>query len=133
MIITNLAASAYEGETDIAIALENIVAKMPNFVRTYQPRIPNPANPAEDYADKWSKDARLEKSFWEWYYAVKSDLARLPALLGGQTLQGDVEKMFDVTLTQTELQRLGANRSPSVVVKPAHTLVIPSAVRPWGR
>jgi hypothetical protein len=33
MIITNLAAQAYGGERDLAEALQNIVEKMPNFVR----------------------------------------------------------------------------------------------------
>ena len=83
MVITNLAAQAYEGETDLAVSLQNIVAKMPEFVRSEKPQVPNPANPAEDYADKWAKDARLEKSFWEWHSALRADMAKLLAFLRG--------------------------------------------------
>jgi len=43
MIITNLAAHAYEGELDLYAALTNIVEKMPYFVRSERPRIPNPS------------------------------------------------------------------------------------------
>jgi hypothetical protein len=63
MIITNLAARAYRGETDIGSALRNIVETMPTFINAVRPRVPNPADPAEDYADKWRLDPRLEKSF----------------------------------------------------------------------
>lgn len=133
MIITNLASHAYEGETDIGIALVNIVEKMPNFVRPNRPRVPNPADLAEDYADKWSRDARLEKSFWEWYYTVKRDVTRLPKLLGEASLKREIGTMFDVELTQPELRAFGANGTMPTTTKAAPALVIPSAAKPWGQ
>ena len=59
MIITNLAAQAYGGENDIWMATSNILERMPGFVRSTRPRVPNPADPAEDYADKWTKNPDL--------------------------------------------------------------------------
>lgn len=134
MIITNLAAHAYDGEGDIALALTNIVNKMPDFVRAERPRVPNPADPAEDYADKWSRDPRLEKSFWEWYYTVQRDLETLGGLVGTAKLPGETERVFDVTLTRDEQRMLGVGSSPgpSVVVKPAPVLAMPAATKPWG-
>jgi hypothetical protein len=55
--------------------LRYIVTRMHEFVRPEYPRIPNPADPAEDYADKWRKDLSLEDNFWKWLSQVKSDLA----------------------------------------------------------
>lgn len=52
IIIPNLAANAYDGETDLASALGNTIEKMPRFVRDQRPRVRNLADPAEDYADK---------------------------------------------------------------------------------
>ena len=98
MIITNLAAHAYAGESDLFEALTNIAEKMPQFVRSERPRIPNPANPAEDYADKWSLDPRLERSFWQWHTQVRADLKRLPAFVAGDTLREDIERTFGVVL-----------------------------------
>ena len=134
MIITNLAATAYEGETDIGLALTNILGRMADLVRPSRPRVPNPADPAEDYADKWSKDPRLEKSFWQWYYAAQNDLTRLTKVLGTSGLADDVEKIFNVGLTQEE-QQLLAWRKPNgvpAIVKAAPALVIPTAPKPWG-
>lgn len=132
MIITNLAAHAYAGETDLVVALTNIVELMPDFVRSERPRVPNPANPAEDYADKWSHDPRLEKSFWDWYYALRGDLARLPGLLGTPALSRELTAAFAVNLTQSERALFGGGGSSPTVVTHAPAVVIPSASKPWG-
>jgi hypothetical protein len=135
MIITNLAARAYRGEGTIAEALANIVELMPTFVRNDRPRVPNPADPAEDYADKWARDSRREKNFWQWHEAVKSDLSQLAIALGGTRLSRSVEQLFDVTLSAVELRSLQPHGAPSAptVVRAAPVLVIPSAPKPWGR
>jgi hypothetical protein len=83
MILTNLATHACNGEADIFTAVTGTVDRIPTFIRSGRPRIPNPADPAEDYADKWAKDARLEQNSWTWHTQVKADLAVLPDLLCG--------------------------------------------------
>lgn len=134
MIITNLAARAYEGEATIAEAIANILDKMPMFIQNNRPRVPNPADPAEDYADKWASNPRLEKNFWEWYYAAKTDLSRLASELDRFSLSREVANVFSVTLTQPELRSLHGNVPASVpaVARAAPTLIIPSAPKPWG-
>jgi hypothetical protein len=134
MIITNLAAHAYAGESDLHTALTNIVEKMPHFVRSERPRIPNPANPVEDYADKWSLDPKLERCFWQWHTQVRADLKRLPTFVTGETLAKDVERTFGVLLGEEELRPFAVERvwrAPAIVRAPA--LVIPASTpRPWG-
>ena len=63
MILTNLAGHAYNGEADVNLAARGILSRMLDFVHAERPRVPNPTHPAEDYADKWSKDARFELNF----------------------------------------------------------------------
>jgi hypothetical protein len=135
MIITNLAARAYEGEADIGLALRNIVEKMPTFINPQKPRIPNPADPAEDYADKWRRDPRLEKSFWEWHAAVRSDIARLPAAIEDGSVKSLAKSAFRINLSDGELRQLTPTSSGTVaaVARIAPALHIPSAPRPWGR
>ncbi len=53
VIITTLAAKAYNGETDLASALINILSRMDDYINGAVPLVPNPVNPAEDFADKW--------------------------------------------------------------------------------
>lgn len=134
MIITNLAAHAYAGEPDILSALTNIVDKMPQFVRPNWPRVPNPADPAEDYADKWTKDHLLESNFWAWLTQAKSDIAMLPTILRGNNLFSAVRRTFRVELTEHELRQFDARviRPVSVAIRTAPVLSIPSAPRPWG-
>lgn len=133
MIITNLAARAYEGEADLGTALTNIVARMGTFVRAGQPRVPNPADPAEDYADKWSRDARLETNFWKWHAAVTADVARLPEILCGNALEREVRGIFRVDLTENELRQFVPRpTSTPAVPRVTPALIIPSAPRPWG-
>ena len=93
MILTNLATHSYNGESDIFTAVRGIVDRMPSFIRAGRPRVPNPADPAEDYADKWSRDPKLEQNFWSWHMQAKADLARLPDLLRGDRLAASVRQM----------------------------------------
>jgi hypothetical protein len=134
MIITNLAALAYQGEPDLFAALSNIVEKMPKFVRTDRPRLPNPANPAEDYADKWSLDPSLERSFWRWHTQVRADLKKLADSVGGETLGDLIARTFGVVLSEEHLQPFGGgpdSRPPAIVRSPV--LSIPTSTpRPWG-
>lgn len=135
MIITNLAAHAYDGEDDLGTALTNIVSGMGKFVQSSRPRVPNPADPAEDYADKWSRDAFLETNFWNWHAAITADVARLPNMLRGNALERGIRDVFHVDLTQDELRsfeprRTGGETATSWAAAPS--LIIPSAPRPWG-
>lgn len=133
MIITNLAACVYEGEIDLGAALTGIVEKMPGLVRAKRPRVPNPANPLEDYADKWSRDPRLEKSFFEWIGQARRDLEDLAKALDDGNVAGLVKLRFDVKLTDAERRRFGdgGGRGPRIVTA-APTLLVPNAPRPWG-
>lgn len=77
IIITTLAARAYQGEADIAEALDMILSNMGNLVNQTSPRVPNPVNPAEDFADRWSDPAsqkhNLEAKFWKWLRQAQLD------------------------------------------------------------
>lgn len=132
MIITNLAANAYDGETDLGVALRSIVDRMLDFVRSQKPRVPNPADPAEDYADKWARDQRLEENFWAWYWKLKRDVDALPSVVRGDTVSDWVRERFEVRLTAAEVRDLRPAEVTPVVVKATPTLVIPSGPRPWG-
>jgi hypothetical protein len=134
MIITNLATRAYEGETDIFTSLVQIVDKMPRFVQPDRPRIPNPANPAEDYADKWRLSPELEQNFWLWHSQVRADIAKLPALISSDRLSMEVRRMLGVNLSEEQLKQF-ETRSPAPLSRStpaAPSVVISSAPRPWG-
>lgn len=135
MIITTLAAHSYEGETDVYQALSNIVNKIPGFVRPSNPRIANPVNPAEDFADRWASDVRLERNFWAWHTKVRADLDNCVELLGTRQLPDKVQKLFDVSLTSqhlNELTKIGAVTT-SAAKTAAPLIHVSSAPKPWRR
>ena len=136
MIITNLAAYAYAGEADVLSALTNIVEQMPQYVNPTKPRVPNPADPAEDYADKWAMDPVLEDNFWLWHTQVKIDIARLPAVIAGNRLVSEVRSTFRVELTPEEIGRFKPDDRaaiPAIVqTAPALHIATATAPRPWG-
>ncbi len=134
MIITTLAAHAYEGEADLYQALSQILVRMPNFVRPSVPRIPNPVNPAEDFADRWRSDPRLEQNFWAWHAQAKADLENLPKFIVDGQLPKAIKKRFDADLTPNQINELTAlaPKSSSSSVRRASSIKIgPSAPKPW--
>jgi hypothetical protein len=130
MIITNLAAHAYQGERDLTDTLRGIVTRMPNFVRSGKPRVPNPTHPAEDYDDKWNRDARLEGAFWEWHQQACVDVEHLSSPLTRFDPKQLVGK-FRFELTK-ELEARLAVGAPAVAASHAAVSTIASAPRPWA-
>ena len=135
MIITNLAGKAYDGEPDLWTALNNIVEKMPDFISTTKPFVPNPADPAEDYADKWSRDPQLKEGFESWHTQVRTDLRKLAEGLGNGEVKTRTKSAFRIELSDREVRELSPSRPEpvAVITSTAPAFHIPSAPRPWGR
>ncbi len=136
MNITTLATHSYNGEDELYQALTNIVEGMPQHVRPTPPRIPNPLNPSEDFADRWARDARYEQNFWAWHRQVKADLAHLPRLCGKVTdAVSTARQKFALELTadmQQQLEAACAVPAPTFVASPPAVQIV-SAPKPWQR
>lgn len=134
MIITTLATHSYSGESGLYEALTNILERMPHFVLQNQPRIPNPVNPKEDFADRWSRDQGFEQNFWAWHRQAKADFANLPKLIGKipETVR-NVRQKFAADLTSEMQQNLDV--TPAVptphIVTAAPTVHITTPPKPW--
>ena len=85
IIITTLAAKAYNGEDNLYDALLRIVSQMPTFIeeRIENGRrvkfVPNPVDNAENFADKWVNEPRKEEMFYKWVDAVRTSVAHMSA------------------------------------------------------
>ena len=135
MIITTLAAHAYGGEQDLYSALTNILEGMPNFVRSQKPRIPNPVNPGEDFAERWARDSKYEDNFRLWHAQVKADLSHLFGIIDERKLANEVGNRLKLDLTDDhvrDLQGMRSSAAPRIVAAPT-VVSIPSASRPWRR
>lgn len=79
IIITTLAAKAYDGEDNIFEAMKNIVQKMPEFIekRNGEDWIPNPVDTAENFADKWKEQPIKKEIFKNWLISLRTIISDL--------------------------------------------------------
>lgn len=76
IIITTLAAHAYENESSIYEALNNIVSKMESYIEKDKDgyKILNPVMPQENFADKWNVEQDKAKEFFIWLQCAKNEI-----------------------------------------------------------
>lgn len=139
IIITTLAARAYSGESDIEYALQNILSKMGNYVNATFPRIPNPVNPDEDFADKWStqegKTLQLEQNFWNWLKQAQNDFELIGSSDDMDFVVKQAKQKFSVSMSSAELKKhLGLVPASVTIITPKkHSINRNSSPKPWRR
>lgn len=75
IIITTLAAHAYNNQESLSDALGEIVRDMPRFIVTRDGKwiIENPVDQKENFADKWNEDPAREQHFRRWLARAQQD------------------------------------------------------------
>lgn len=128
MIITTLSALAYQGEDDLYESISGIIERMPSYVRSSLPRIPNPVNPGEDFANKWASDPALEENFWIWYQQAARDFREVTGSQNAGELRKFSESRFGVPLS------IDDNASPAVSAarRVAPAIVVERGPKPWA-
>ncbi len=105
IIITTLAAQAYEQESDVFSALANILDKIQRHQDTGIIRcidgkwvIENPTNPGENFADRWNDEgSQRVDAFFEWLDWVREDLDDLLNVASEKELDRLLRKSFGET------------------------------------
>lgn len=111
MLITSLSAQGYQGEESLYDATKNVLARMPGLVRPTKPRVPNPVNPGEDFADKWASDARLKNNFDHWHDQATRDLESLVTAGDADRLKRVASDAFDWMMsTEVSTELAGSSR-----------------------
>lgn len=77
IIITTLAAHAYNEEATISAALQSILTGMDRYIedRGGVAWVVNPVNPAENFADKWAEESKKRDNFYRWLDQARRDFA----------------------------------------------------------
>lgn len=77
ILITTLAAHAYNQEDDLAPALYSILSGMDRYItqRDSVDWVENPADPEENFADKWKEHPERRDAFHEWLSKARDDFA----------------------------------------------------------
>ncbi|MEG0550301.1 MAG: nucleotidyltransferase [Vagococcus sp.] len=81
IIITTLAAKAYNGEENLFEAIQNILENMEKFIEidgTGSVIICNPTMKSENFADKWIEEPSKKDAFYTWLSKAKEDIVENP-------------------------------------------------------
>jgi hypothetical protein len=121
IIITTLAAMAYEKEENIIEGLLNVVNKIDDGLieeRYDSDRkkmikwIPNPVNPEENFADKWPDVQAKQDNFYSWVRQVKSDLNNALLQSGGlQKISAALESPFGKSIVTEAFTKYGERQN----------------------
>jgi hypothetical protein len=126
IIITTLAGRAYQGETDTAAALGEILRTMDRYINASVPRVPNPVNPAEDFADKWGdpryRHLDLEGNFRQWLAQARLDF---DSITGPGSVDFLVERAGESFGVKVDSRNLSGLALGSSLLAPA---VVPSGL-----
>ncbi len=133
VILTTLAGRAYKGESDIYETLKGILSRMEGFIQPFSPRIANPVNPKEDFADKWNtrkgRELGLERNFRLWVRQAKSDLELLGQTNADRLIEQAHDK-FKVGLPLNDIRRFPGIETESNRPKMVN---ITTSAKPWRR
>lgn len=137
IIITTLAARAYNGETDIVAALSNVLEKMGGLVNPVRPRVPNPVVPEEDFADRWYRQdclhLRLEEHFNTWLLQAKTDFQHITSTTDTEFLREQIEEKFSLQVNEFDLKKQLGNSiaSVNIITPKTHTIDRQDSAKPW--
>lgn len=131
-IITTLAAKAYKGESNIASTLQSILLQMDQLINNSIPMIPNPVNPEEDFADKWSmpqyNHLQLHHNFRLWLTQARADFKVLLSSNNASSIMELTKSKFEINLNESRviqaigLTSIGQHHSPKIIT---------NEVKPW--
>ena len=80
VIITTLAAQAYNNESTVSLAMATILQGMDSHIKydAYgNAVITNPTDPSENFADKWLEHPERHEAFFKWLEKARQDFANL--------------------------------------------------------
>ncbi len=102
IILTTLAANAYQQETSLVGTLYNILQHMDSFIedRDGVAWIANPADPAENFADRWQQYPERKRAFYDWLEQVRTDFANAAAAMSRDSALAGLQPHFGKRLIE---------------------------------
>ena len=115
IILTTLAAHAYGQELTISGALYSILGQLDAYIedRNGIAWIPNPTDPAENFADRWAKHPRREHAFYEWLDQAREDFSAVAQALNRMEAAAVLQPRFGRWL----MEAVATNRRGSPLVR----------------
>ncbi|KFN13656.1 nucleotidyltransferase domain-containing protein [Bacillus pseudomycoides] len=132
IIITTLAARAYDGEQNLKEAIINILNKMPQYIHSQKPRVPNPVKPEEDFTDRWDNPEfnhlNLEANFKIWLHQAYLDFKKLLEIEKSEEIHSILNENFSLNVNSERLEKEFGYKVASV---PTVQVINAPATKPW--
>lgn len=136
IIISTLAALAYNNEADLLDAFQNIVNDMPRYIenRDGVSWVSNPVDPLENFADKWQKYPQREAKFRQWLRQIQADMGAALKKSDMRDMAESLKPRFGDRIINGVLSKAFPARSSmaSVVLPAAPRIIISTPSKPWG-
>ena len=134
ILITTLAAHAYDQEEELSDALFSTLHSMDRYitVRRGVDWVQNPADPEENFADKWVEHPERRDAFYQWLDQARADFAAASRALTADDVGNVLSERLGSALVNRALGRRDpARRShlPSRLVKAANLILTPAYMR----
>lgn len=117
--------------------MQTILTTMGSFVNQNKPRVPNPVNPAEDFADKWYDpqyaQLHLEQNFKWWLQQAQEDFAKIGQSRDAGFIADQVQEKFATTIDARNLRdKLGLGAA-TIITTPKSYTIAEAPAKPWMR
>jgi hypothetical protein len=139
VIITTLAAHAYNGEDTLTSTLRTILRNMGQYIenRNGTKWVQNPVNPKENFADKWPETPGKQEKFYMWLEQAQRDFGFYLAGSYGNIPEQLRERMTDTTVGKVlpNLQSIAAptnvSTSAAILSEVEHVKSSGTSTKPW--
>ncbi len=109
ILITTLAAHAYQGDQNLFEAVVMMADAMPRYIEYdgVEWCVRNPVQHAENFADRWRTEPGRQRAFMGWLETLKRDLDEMHRIQGIPVLFERVAKSFGESPVRTSVEGLG--------------------------
>lgn len=130
MIITTLAAHSYMSQDSLCGALVAVAKSLRSCVevrgRTYW--VANPANPLENFADKWQEQTELETAFFRWTDDLVNHILSLEQCSSLVEAEKLLYSLFGEQVVSTAIKAVAPTYKSSITVRPAYQFDVPHRI-----
>ncbi|HWZ63654.1 MAG TPA: nucleotidyltransferase [Steroidobacteraceae bacterium] len=139
IVLTTIAAAAYEANESLTDSMTRVLDALEAFRRSNSDIVFNPVNPEENFADRWKlpeyRPLRLKENFHHWIIQARADFQYLMSAPGAVALMKRAQSALKVRLDENAAAAaLGAAAGPSVASQPPRPrqVSIQAPPRPWS-
>ncbi|HBT58462.1 MAG TPA: hypothetical protein DEA92_15235 [Pseudomonas sp.] len=136
VIITTIAARSYTGSPTLSGAMEQVLKGLVEFRASNSNVVPNPANPSENFADRWQTDEgrrlRLKENFHDWVRQASIDIPRLGELVSSAELAEQLKDKLSVNYSASALMSQVGLQATAATSQAPHVHIPQDAPSPWS-